>query len=114
MLNTLKAVNLGLAFFLELAALAALGYWGYQTGNGALMQVVLCVGLPLLTAVFWGAFIAPRAPKKVSKGLRPVLQLIVFGAATIALFAVGQTTLAIIFAALVVINMVLIYVWKQE
>ena len=52
----LKYANLALAFFLELCALAALGYWGFVTGEGLPARIGLGVGAPLLAAVLWGAF----------------------------------------------------------
>lgn len=47
--------NLGLRFVLEIAALVAVGYWGWQQHNGVL-RYVLAIGLPLGTAVLWATF----------------------------------------------------------
>ena len=60
-MNALKMANLALAFLLELCALAAFAWWGYQTGQGTLAKIALAVGAPLVVAVFWGLFVAPRA-----------------------------------------------------
>ena len=49
--GALTAANLALRFFLELAALAALAYWGFHTGRSVLADVVLGLGAPLLAAV---------------------------------------------------------------
>src|SRR5689334_23481657 len=68
-MNTLHAANLGLRFLLELCMLAALGYWGFQAGDGPVLKIVLGLGAPLLAAVVWGLFIAPRA-------IRPVRELV--------------------------------------
>ncbi len=38
-LAAIKNANLALAFFLELAVLVALGYWGFQTGQGTLARI---------------------------------------------------------------------------
>lgn len=56
----MKAANLVLRFLLELGALAALGYWGLHTGSNELLHWLLGIGVPLLAAVVWGLFIAPR------------------------------------------------------
>jgi hypothetical protein len=50
-LALLKNVNLALAFFLELAVLAALGYWGFYTGQGTLARIGLGIGAPLVAVV---------------------------------------------------------------
>jgi hypothetical protein len=48
-------LNLVLRFVLELAALAGMGIWGWQQGNGA-MAYVLAIGVPVLAAGIWGTF----------------------------------------------------------
>jgi hypothetical protein len=114
LLNPLKYANLALAFLLELCALAALAYWGFNTGSGELIHLILGIGAPLLTAVVWGMFVAPRAVKPAAPPAKLALRLIVFGAAALGLAAAGQSTLAVIFAVLVAINLTLIYAWRQD
>lgn len=110
----LKYANLALAFLLELCALAALAYWGFNTGSGTLIHVILGIGAPLLAAILWGLFAAPRAAIAVSPLVRMAVKLLVFGAAALGLAVAGQPTLAVIFAVIVAINLLLAYVWKQE
>jgi Protein of unknown function (DUF2568) len=99
--------NLALAFLLELCALAALGYWGVRVGGGPVTKVALGLGAPLLAAILWGLFAAPRAPVSVPLvGLG--VKLLVFGSAALALYATGHRVLAIAFAGLVVVNSVLV------
>lgn len=109
MLTAIRYGNLAAAFLLELCALAALGYWGFQTGEGPIAKLALAVGAPLLTAVVWGAFVAPKALVKVPAAPRLLLKLVVFGAAAVALAAAGRPTLAWIFAAVVAVNLALVY-----
>jgi hypothetical protein len=99
--------NLIVAFLLELCGLAALCYWGVRTGGGPLTKTALGIGAPLLAAVLWGLFAAPRAPVSVPLvGLG--VKLIVFISAVAALYTTGHRGLAIAFAALVVVNSVLV------
>jgi hypothetical protein len=109
----IKSANLALRFILELCALGALGYWGYRTGSGLLLKIVLTVGAPLLAAVVWGAFIAPKASVPVPIWLWLVLQALIFGLATAGLVATGHQTLAVAFVLAVLINGALMYVWGQ-
>jgi hypothetical protein len=44
-LTIIKNANLALAFFLELGVLVALGYWGFQTGQGTIARIGLGTGL---------------------------------------------------------------------
>ena len=109
----LKGTNLALAFLLELCALAALGYWGFHTGRGTLAKVGLGLGAPLLAAVVWGLFVAPKATVTVPGPVHLALEVAVFGLAAVALHAAGQPRLALAFALVVVLNRVLIAVWGQ-
>ena len=113
MLTILKAGNLALSFLLELCLLAALGYWGIQTGQGTLAKIALGVGAPLLVAVVWGVFCAPKAAKRLHGPALHVVELALFGAAALALAVAGQPVLAVTFAALIIGNRVLILVWGQ-
>jgi len=99
--------NLTVAFLLELCALAALGYWGLRTGTGPVTKAALGIGTPLVAAVLWGLFAAPRATFSIPLASLAV-QLVVFGGATVALYAAGRHGLAITFVVLVVANSVLV------
>jgi len=57
----LKSANLALAFLLELCMLAALGYWGFITGESSVSRISLGLGAPLLAAIIWGTFLSPKA-----------------------------------------------------
>ncbi|SDN62925.1 Protein of unknown function [Psychrobacillus sp. OK028] len=99
----------GLFFMLELCALGAFSYWGFHMNKGGFINIVMGIGTPLLVAIFWGAFIAPKANFPVTIPIRIILQLIVFGLATTALFASSKGTLAIVFGSIVLIEMILMY-----
>ena len=100
----LRAANLGLRFFLELCILAALGYWGFQTGDSAPLKVILGIGAPLIAAVLWGVFISPKASVRLPGFARLLLEYAIFGAAALALAAAGQPELAAVFFAAAVIS----------
>jgi Protein of unknown function (DUF2568) len=98
------AVNEGLAFALELVALGFLAWWGADTGGGPAAKVLLGAGAPVLAAVAWGLFAAPRARFRGSLAAVLLVKAIVFGLAAAAVFAIGRHALAIAFAVVVVIN----------
>ncbi len=110
----LKNINLGVAFLLELAMLAAFAYWGLQTDASLPVRIVLGIGAPLLAALIWSRFMAPRSTTRLTGALYYLLKLILFGLAVIALAAAGQSTVAVVFAVVAVINQFLLMVWKQE
>jgi len=113
MVAAIKTGNLALAFLLELCILAALGYWGFQTGSGLIAKAVLGFGAPVLVAVVWGIFLAPRAVVQVPMPAHWVLKAVVFGLATLALAVAGHPTLAWIFGVVALLNGVLLYAWGQ-
>ena len=112
-LELLKGANLALRFLLELCALVAFGYWGLKTGSGAITKVGLGIGAPLVAAVVWGTFVAPRAPVALPGIVVLILQVLVFGSAAAGLAATDHRTLALAFGVIVVINAILMYVWGQ-
>lgn len=107
-----RGAILTVLFLLELMILASLGYWGFHLDKGWLVKIAVGVGAPLLTAVVWGTFIAPKASVPVSTAVRIPLQLLVFGAAAAALYASGQAELAVAFFAVVLVVLTLCYVLK--
>jgi hypothetical protein len=113
LLTLAKSANLGVRFLLELCALGALGYWGFQTQGGLLLRIALGIGAPLIAAVVWAIFVAPKASVPVSIPVWLLLQLVIFGAAVTGLAVAGRPTLAWLFALAVVANGALMYVWKQ-
>ena len=108
----IKYANMGLSFLLELAMLAAFGYWGFNTASNPITQIGLGVGTPVLVASVWGIWLAPKSPRRLRDPFYLVLTLIIFGLAIIALAIAGQPNLALMFAIIYAINVVLQYVLK--
>jgi hypothetical protein len=98
------AVNLGLRFCLELAALAALGWWGAQAGSSTALHIVLAIAAPLAAAVVWGLFVAPKARVHVGDEARLVIELAVFAAAAVAFAVSGHVWPAVAVAGIAVMN----------
>jgi hypothetical protein len=108
----LKASNLALKFFLELAAFAALAYWGTTVGDGA-VSVLLAVATPAVAIALWAVFAAPKSQRRLPRGPRVAFELAVFGLAALALLAAGSTGAAAVFAALALVNAALLAAWDQ-
>ncbi|TVY02921.1 YrdB family protein [Paenibacillus cremeus] len=110
----IKTVNLAIRFLLELCVLAALGYGGFHFGAGSLItKLALGIGSPLLIAILWGTFIAPKATLLLPEPYRFILECLIFGAASSALYLVGETNLAMILGVLFLINRIQLSIWKQ-
>ena len=61
--------------------------------------------------IVWALFLAPKRTIELAKPIRFVLELVVFGAAALALAAAGQRTLAVAFAVVAAISGTLNYIW---
>jgi len=109
-----QAANLAVRFALELCMLAALGYAGFQLGDGVVAQVALTVALPLAAAALWGVAIAPKARRRAPDPGRAALELLLFAAAATALAVTGQPILGLILAAAMLVNVALMFAWKQR
>jgi hypothetical protein len=98
-MNGLHGAVLTVRFLCEVGMLAALAYWGFEAGDGAL-GVALGLGAPLVAIAIWGAFVAPKARLPVALSTRLVLEVLLFGATGAALAAVGLWATAAIFLLL--------------
>ena len=103
-------INLAVRFILEIIALLAFLWWGWNQTSG-ILRFVLAIGIPILAAVVWGVFAVPddpsrsgKAPVKVPGILRLAIECVFFIAAALALFSTGASTLGWIFAVAIVIH----------
>jgi hypothetical protein len=101
----MRSLALTVKFVLELCALAALAYWGATTGP-LLVNVLLGIGAPLVAAVVWGRWAAPRSPHRLAEGPRVALESAVFAAAALALLAAGAPVLALVLVMVVALDTV--------
>lgn len=103
---------LGLHFLLELAALFAVGFWGWTTHDGT-QRWLWAIALPLLLATVWAVFRVPNDggdPIVTVPGpIRLLIELAVMGIAVGLLWRSGQVAWAIVLMALVVLDYALQY-----
>jgi len=108
-------INLALRFMLEMAALFALGYWGWTQHDG-IWRFVWGLGLILFAAVVWGTFAVPedpsrsgKAPVPVPGAVRLVIELVFFAAGTWAFIAADRPLWGFALGILTVIHYALSY-----
>ncbi len=108
----MRAVNLVLRFVLEVGALSALAYGGWHVPGPLWSRLLLAVLLPLVAAVAWGRWVAPKASHPVPDPLRLIPEWCVFGGAAVALAATGHPALAILLAVLAAANRVALHLLR--
>ena len=108
-------INLAVRFLLEIAALLAMGYWGWSQSDGVL-RILWALALPLLAAALWAIFAVPDDPSRSGKTvvptrgfLRLLLELVFFGFAVWALYDTGATQLSWILGIVVMVHYALSY-----
>jgi hypothetical protein len=79
--------------------LAGLAYWGFTTGDGALAWV-LGIGAPVLAAVIWGLFVAPKAKRPVSLPVRLSIEIDLFVVTALALWFADARSFALALGSL--------------
>ena len=109
----LHLANEALAFLLELAAIGALCWWGFDTGHGLLRHIVLGLGAPAAAITLWGLFAAPKARFPVAIPFVLLVKAVVFGSAALACHSLGHPALAWVFAVVVVLNTALATVDRE-
>ena len=112
-MEALKAINLGIRFLLEIMVLVILGYWGFHVSQGTIIKILLGIGTPLLAAVIWGMFGAPKAPYVLSGFSFLILEIVIFGLPAVALFNTEKQSLALLYGLIVVVNLFLLKIWHQ-
>ena len=112
-METLKTLNLGLAFLLELLLALAVGFCAYALPLSLPLKAGLTVLAPAVLILFWSLFLAPKARSRMPMPGLLLTKLVLFGASAAGLYGVGGTGPAIAFGALILVNMAGVLVWKQ-
>ncbi|CAH8717470.1 YrdB family protein [Paenibacillus thiaminolyticus] len=98
---------------LELGVLAIASYWGFHTAQGWMWRGIAGIGLPLVLALLWSMMGSPKASIRLGEPYYFLLQLAMFGLPVVFLALLGRTGGAIGYGAVALLNLILMYVWKQ-
>jgi Protein of unknown function (DUF2568) len=102
------AINLVMRVTVECGVVAALAYWGANTGSSTAAHVALAIGAPLVGFGFWGAVDFHQAGR-FAEPLRLTQELVVSGVAAVAAYTAGAEVFGIGLAFLSVIYHALVY-----
>ena len=109
-MEALKALNLGVRFFVvELGALAAAAYWGWEATSGP-GRWYLAVLAPAAVIVVWGLFISPKARIAVPRLAALAIELLLLGLVALGLAAAGPLWLGIAYGAVALVSGVMNFV----
>lgn len=98
-----SGVHATVRFLLELGALVAYGYWAVRLTSGT-VGLALGLAVPLVVAVLWAVFAAPKSPRRLAGRRLLAFEAAVFGGAAVALVAANRPVIGICFALVVLVN----------
>jgi len=101
-----RTLQLILAFTLELALLAALGYWGFHNKKIP-GRYLPGLGMPLVAAALWWYWAAPKSEHRLQQPYLLVFKLVLFGVAAFGLYRSGQPGAAVLLAGLALLSALL-------
>jgi Protein of unknown function (DUF2568) len=93
-----------LAFFIELAALVCLSWWGFAAGGSTAARWLLGLGTPAVAIVLWALFAAPRARVRLPLWGVLLVKAVVLGGGAYAVYRVGHPVAAAVAGVMVVVN----------
>ena len=108
-------INLAIRFLLEMAALIAMGLWGWSQGDPWL-RYILAFGIPIAAASVWGMFAVPgdpsrsgSAPVAVPGFFRLIIEISFFTFAVWAVYKLGYSRLWWMLALIISIHYIISY-----
>ena len=107
-------VNQTVRFCVELAAYAALSFWGASLAAPVIVAVAVAIAAPLVAALLWARYLAPKARRSLGDPAALAAELAIFAVAALALGVSGQVTLAVTLAAVATVNTFLIRILGQH
>jgi hypothetical protein len=109
-LKVMGLAALTIRFVVELLGIAAVAYWGWQTGPEGIGRVLLALGAATALIVVWAFVVAPKADNPLSQQVRDIIGTVLLLVAAGGLAVAGQPTLGAAFSAVIVIDWVAIVI----
>jgi hypothetical protein len=93
---------------MEMGIIVGFGYWGFHIARGSVLKIIITIFLPVIVFGFWGVVDFHNAGK-FSEPLRLIQELVISGAAAVALYASEQHLFGWILALLSIVHHILVY-----
>jgi hypothetical protein len=100
MRRPLSAVDI-VCFLCELFAFATFAIWGLLAWDFP-WNLVFGIGSPIVAILLWALFVSPRAVFAVHPFIRALVELLVYAAATVAWWSMGQLWIGLVFGVVAV------------
>lgn len=90
-------------FVVELFAIFTFAFWGFTAWPFA-WNILAGIAAPLLAILVWALFVSPKAVVRVHPFARAAIELVVFAAATVAWWTMGQVWIGLAFALVAIVS----------
>ena len=111
---TMRNLNAGFRFILELLVLLALLLFGLGASDNLLIAIPVAIVLVGIVVAIWGLFVAPKASQRLEDPARLAVELGVWFVGVLAFgFAIGWVV-AILFGLAVLTSIALMFVLGQR
>ena len=97
-------INLGIRFLIELAVLIFIGIWGFTIDGSILLKGAVGIGGPLIVAILWGLFVAPKAIFSIPFPWKIGVELVIFLFGIWAVYSRFELLAAFVLAAMMMLN----------
>ena len=97
-------IHLAIRFFIELAVLIFIGFWGFTIDGNVLIKGLAGIGGPLAIALLWGAFIAPKATNSINSLGKIMIEAAIFLLGIYVVYARFGKMAALILTVVMVLN----------
>lgn len=78
-----------LRFLAELGMLLCMALGGWALGGSFSVSLLLCVALPVVAALVWGRWVAPRASRRLRDPGRLAVEVVMFAVALLLMLFAG-------------------------
>ncbi len=112
-MGAIRTANDVVAFLLELAALAALAWWGFTVDAPVIVRILLGVAAPAAMIGVWATLLAPRAARRLGMPWLVLAKAVVLGLGAAALWAAAGPVAGLVLAVLVAVNLTLAAAWDR-
>lgn len=105
----MKIINLTITFFIEIAMLVAIGFYGMSRAWGLFPRLLLAISMVGIAIYLWWLFAAPKSEKRLRMPYLVFFRASMFLLGAVLLFLSGQKNYAIILAVLAIVTQTIAY-----
>ena len=84
--------------------LAALAVWGFSLDTGLPLRILVAIGAPVVAIAIWGRWMAPKSEHQVDDPVRFVVELVLFGFASLGLGLAGYPIAGVVLGGIFLVD----------